>query len=155
MQGPQGIAVDGAGNVFVGDTTNGLVWKFPAGGGSAVQVAGGGVTTLGTARGLAVDGAGNLYIGDAGSALVRKLSTTGVQTVFAGGGAQSEATVGLATAINLSSPQGLAVDAAGNVYFADFSDNLVLKVEASTGVMSPYAGGGSSLGDGGAAPSAR
>jgi uncharacterized repeat protein (TIGR01451 family) len=167
LQAPQGMATDAAGNIYATDTVNNLVWKFPATGGAGVVFAGGGGSLgdggpatsaqLSGPRGLAVDGTGNVYIGDAGNTRVRKVDLNGTITTFAGGGASGELAPQVATNELLSSPQGIAVDAADNVYFVDFTTCVVLKVQSRTNIASIVAGSASSCGftgDGGAATSA-
>lgn len=98
--------------------------------------------------GLTVDRQGNLYISDQDR--VRKVDAiTGYISTYAGGGNAVVGDGGPATAAKLSMPRGLAVDAAGNLYIADESNNRIRKVEARTGNISTYVGGGSAtLADG-------
>ena len=103
---------------------------------------------------IAVDAAGNLYIADENDGRVRKVTAaTGIVSTLAGGGTApstctgSTNTVGdgcLATAATLSSPFGVAVDGAGNVYVPDQGGNRVRKVAAATGIISTIAGTGTS-----------
>lgn len=98
--------------------------------------------------GLTVDRQGNLYISDQDR--VRKVDAmTGYISTYAGGGNAVVGDGGPATAAKLSLPRGLAVDVAGNLYIADESNNRIRKVEARTGNISTYVGGGSAaLADG-------
>ena len=121
-----------------------------SGDGSAASVA-----TIGTPNGIAVDHTGNIYFSDNTNNLIRKISTTGIISTYAGGGS-SYADGGAATATALSSPQGMCVDASGNLYFADGGNYVVRKINTS-GIISTFAGvhGVSGFsGDGGAAASA-
>jgi uncharacterized protein (TIGR03437 family) len=79
-----------------------------------------------------------VYIADAGNSRVRKVSN-GVITTVAGGGA-SLGDNGPATSALLSSPVGVALDSAGNLYIADAADNRIRKV--SNGVITTVAGNG-------------
>jgi sugar lactone lactonase YvrE len=93
--------------------------------------------------GLALDGSGHLYISDCANNVVRRVDlTTGVITTVAGNGAAGYAgDGGPATQAELANPQGLATDPAGNLYIAD-GNNVVRRVDASTGVISTVNGSG-------------
>jgi sugar lactone lactonase YvrE len=159
---PSAVAVDGAGNVYIADTSNNRVRKVS--GGVITTVAG---TLIGSysgdngpARsahlyypsGVAVDTAGNLYIADQGNYRIRKV-TNGVIKTVAGGGAQLGDNVP-ATSAQLV-PSGVAVDTAGNLYITDIYYNRVRKV--SNGVITTIAGNGTAgfSGDGGPAMDAQ
>ncbi len=173
---PLALAVDQAGNLYVADYQNeNLVRRIDVSSGLLTTVAGnylsgsgysgdGGLATsaqLYAPDGLAFDGAGNLYIADDGNNVIRKVTaSTGIITTVAGQG--PPATYGYAgdggpaTSALLNDPEGLTVDAAGNIYIADASNLLIRKVNASTGIITTAAGvfnGGteSYTGDGGAA----
>jgi len=108
--------------------------------------------------GLAVDGSGNVYFTDnntvyVAASLIRKVSPSGTMTTVAGSGvAGCNGDGGPATAANICTSAGLAVDSANAVYFADFNYCRVRKVDAS-GNISTIAGNGlpGFAGDGGAA----
>jgi uncharacterized protein (TIGR03437 family) len=107
---------------------------------------------------LALDTAGNLYVCD-GSSRIRKISTAGIITTVAGNGSAGYAgDGGPATSAMLSSPSGIAVDAAGNLFIADAGNERVRMVSASpAGVIFTVAGNGlpGYSGDGGPATSAQ
>ena len=111
--------------------------------GSGVQ---GNINGTGTAasfndpQGVAVDAAGNVYVADQGNNLIRKISPAGVVSTFAGSGVNGN-TNGTGTAASFSQPSGVAVDAAGNVYVADFVNMLIRKISPA-GVVSTFAGSG-------------
>ncbi|MGD0735214.1 MAG: hypothetical protein ABR976_08710 [Terracidiphilus sp.] len=112
LSAPQGIAVDGAGNVYIADTGNNRVLMETLSNGTYTE------TTIGTnlvaPAGVAVDGSGNVYIADTGNnRVVKETLSAGVytQSVLVGG---------------LGEPQGVAVDGGGNVYIADTGNNRVL-----------------------------
>ena len=131
-----GIAVDGAGNVFIADVGNGRVRKVsPAG--TITTVAGGGSDASGRSgpaltaalapNGVAVDAAGNLYIaevydGNNGFSRVRKVTPDGTLTVIAGGGTAYPGNNGPATAAQLGYVFGIAVDGAGSLYLTEGVD---------------------------------
>ena len=158
---PSGVAVDGAGNVYVADTENELIRKISptgvvsnlAGSGQVGSANGTGMTaSFSEPLGVAVDGAGNVYVADAGNNLIREISPTGVVTTLAGNGQQGS-TNGMGTAASFNFPSGVAVDGAGNIYVADFGNCLVRKIN-SLGEVTTLAGNdqvGSTNGTGAAA----
>jgi sugar lactone lactonase YvrE len=108
VQGPEGLAIDGAGDLFICDPANGRIVEVPAGGANPFQV---NATVSGqplafTPNSIAVDGAGNLYAAvDGGQALAG-----GVYKIPAGGGEASKLFSGTISG-------GIVVDGAGNVFF--------------------------------------
>jgi uncharacterized protein YjiK len=164
---PNGVAVDAAGNVYIADPGNSRVRKVStsgtvttvAGNGSPGFSGDGGPATnasLDGLRGVAVDAAGNLYIADWVNPRVRKVSTSGTITTVAGSGTYGfSGDGGPATDAGLSSPYGVAVDAAGNLYIADAGNSRVRKVSTS-GTITTVAGSGTFgfSGDGGPATDA-
>jgi uncharacterized protein (TIGR03437 family) len=143
---PQGIAVDSAGNVYIADTYNNRIRKVT--GGTITTVAGngnygysgdGGPATnaaLADPFGVTVDSAGNIYIADTSNNRIRKVSN-GIITTIAGGGSVF-GDGGPATSAYLSSPQAVAVDAAGHILIADTLNNRIRKV--SGGIITTLAG---------------
>ncbi len=94
--------------------------------------------------GVAADTAGNLFIADAGNNRVRRVdAATGVITTVAGTGESDHNGDGIpATAANLGNPIGVAVDAAGNLFIADYGNNRVRRVDTATGFITTVAGTG-------------
>jgi uncharacterized protein (TIGR03437 family) len=148
---PFGVAVDSVGNVFIADTGNQRIRKVANG--TIATVAGTGTrgfsgdggpapsAQFDTPSGVAVDSAGNLYIADTGNNRVRKVAG-GTVTTVAGGVRSMTGLDGPATAIGLDQPDGLAVDAAGNLYISDHDfDNRIRKV--SSGMITTVVGNGS------------
>jgi sugar lactone lactonase YvrE len=133
-----------------------------AGGGTGGFSTTGGVATnveLGLPQGIAIDKGGNFYFADSIYDVVWKQdASTGNLSVIAGTGvAGYSGDNGPAVSAQLNYPQGVAVDASGNVYIADEDNNRVRMVSAQTGVITTIAGGSgsfSSLGDGGPATQA-
>lgn len=150
--GPQlSVAVDGAGNLYIGDDSNRVVEKVTPDGTLSI-VAGDGTdgaptpgpatsSALGAIRGVAVDGADNLYIADATNALIEKVTPDGTLSIVAGDGTSGTPTPGPATSSDLDNPQGVAVDSAGNLYIADTANNVVETVTPG-GTLSIFAGDG-------------
>ena len=106
--------------------------------------------TLFAPYGIRTDARGNLYIADRLSCYIRRVDTGGIITTVAGNGTCSFVGDGLpsgdggtATSAALGSPQGLAIDAAGNLYIADFQNHRIRKVNPS-GIISTVAGNGTS-----------
>jgi len=170
LSNPAGIAVDGAGNVYIADAGNQRVREVVASSGEIITFAGTGVGGYSGDGGaatsaqlyfplsVAVDSAGNVYIADEGNARVREVnSSTGIITTVAGSGAEGYSGDGVAaTSAMLYGPNSVTVDAAGNIYIADGSNNRIREVAASTGIITTIGGtgvGGYS-GDGGPALSA-
>jgi sugar lactone lactonase YvrE len=169
LDNPTAMALDAANNLYIADYSNNLVRKVDAITGiistfAGVPYHGGHNTDSGIATStwldnpsaLAFDTAGNLYIADTGNNLVRKVDPSGNMTTVAGhyGYYSSTADGQPASSQVLNRPSGVAVDAAGNLYIADTSANVVRKVDAS-GNMFRFAGGSTSYavnyGDGGPA----
>jgi uncharacterized protein (TIGR03437 family) len=164
LNGPWGVAVDAAGNLYIADTYNSRVRKVTpagtitrvAGGGSAYPGDGGpaiaGSLTL--PRGAAVDAVGNLYIADTGNNRVTRVTSAGTIGTLAGTG-QGESYYGdggPAITAALSGPLGVAVDAAGNLYIADTANSRIRSVTPA-GTITGMAGNGRNdySGDGGPA----
>jgi sugar lactone lactonase YvrE len=162
---PQGVAVDAAGNLYIADTYNNRIRKVS--GGVITTVAGNGTSgSLGenipatTAQlnwpyGVAVDAAGNLYIANTYNNRICKVSNGMITTVAGNGIHGYSGDNGPATSAQLSWPDGVAVDAAGNLYIADTDNNRIRKV--SGGVITTVAGNGTEgfSGDNGPATAAQ
>jgi hypothetical protein len=167
---PQGVAVDGAGEIFVADTFDAVVRAFTVDGSIAV-VAGtpgkkgfggdGGPAAgalLASPAAVAVDAAGQIYVADNGAHVIRLFTVGGTITTIAGTPDKSgyAGDGGPATAALLKDPSGVSVDSAGNVFIADTGNGVIRKV-APGGVITTVAGGGANpgsdgVGDGGPAP---
>src|SRR5581483_11866223 len=164
---PRGVAVDGAGNLFIADSLNHCIRKVDANS-IITTIAGNGTggysgdgfpatnANLNSPHGVALDGAGNLFIADYGNQRIRKVDTNGIITTIAGNGTNGySGDGGAATNASLDSPQSVVVDAFNNVILADTLNQRVRLVNAQ-GIISTLAGIGTAgfSGDGGAATNA-
>jgi gliding motility-associated-like protein len=114
-------------------------------GGAIVGSAFGQVTTFAsggfnTVTGVAVDAAGNVYVDDWANNLIKKVTPAGVISVFAGSGANGS-TDGQGTAASFSEPDGIVIDASGNIYVSDQETNLIRKITPA-GFVTTFAGSG-------------
>ncbi len=144
---PRGLAIDGAGNLYITDKVNNRIRRVSPSG-TITTVAGIGAPTFGGDGGpatsaalyqpedVAVDGAGNLYIADQMNNRIRRVSAAGIITTVAGTGDHGfSGDGGPATAAWLSWPSGVAADGAGNIYIADTENNRVRRVSPSGGIF--------------------
>ena len=116
LSGPELMAVDSLGNVYIADTSNNQIVEVTATGVASVVSFPGLSPALASPSAVAVDGSGNLYVADSANSRVVKLSA-GVASV-------------VNTASLLSDPVGVAVDAAGDLYISDATNNDIVKVPA-------------------------
>ncbi len=164
---PFGVVLNAASDLYIADTYNNRIRKVDAQTGIISTVAGNGTTTysgdgssaltegLNGPSSVALDSAGNLYIADTNNNAVRMIDAgTGVITTIAGTGALGySGDGGPALAAQLNRPNGIAVDANGDLFIADTGNNVVRVVSATTDLISTVAGTGTagSSGNGGQA----
>lgn len=165
---PNGIALDGGGNLFIADTYNhrirkvtplGVISTIAGNGASGFSGDNGAATSaqLNYPIGVAVDASGNVLIADTSNRRIRRVTAAGVIETFAGNGVSGfSGDNGPATSAQLSAPYGLAFDSGGNLFVADRYNYRIRKINPA-GVISTFAGSGTYgfLGDGGQAASAR
>ena len=142
-----GVAVDSAGNVYVGDFNNNAVRKItPAGvvttlaglaGTRAANI--GFVDGTGTAArfngptGLAVDAAGNVFVADSNNNAIRKITPAGAVTTLAGLPTVAENIDGTLDVARFNSPADVALDAFGNLFVADALNCTIRRIALATG----------------------
>jgi len=117
LNGPSGVAVDVAGNLYSSGTSNNAIQEWNA---LTQQVATLVSTGLSSPSGVAVDGIGNVYFSDSGNNAIKEWNAATLQ-------------VATLVSTGLSNPSGVAVDASlGNVYFSDSGNNAIKEWSAST-----------------------
>ncbi len=173
IRSPQGLATDAAGNIFIADNANLLVRRVDVATGLISTIAGNGLFYDNNEDGkpatrsaldpadVAFDANGDLYIADPGNSRIKKLDMrTGILFFFAGSGAAPDAMTNNegvpALQAKFARPVGISFDAAGNLYVADADANKIWKIDATTKLVTTFAGNGKSelTGDGGPATAA-
>lgn len=152
LSNPTGVATDAAGNVYIVDTygvrgvrkvtLDGIITTIAGTGQDGYYGDGGPATSarLFWPRDVAVDDKGNVFIADTGNSSIRKVDANGTISTFAGIGKRTYGYAGdggPATSAEFRSPNGIAVDGAGNVYIADTYNHRVRKVFASQPTCEP------------------
>jgi streptogramin lyase len=146
---PYGVALDGAGNLYVADTSNNTIRKVTPGGvvSTLAGVAGISGSADGTGanarfcdpQGVAVDSAGNVYVADTSNYTIRKVTPAGVVSTLAGRAWSAGSTNGTGANARFNYPSGVAVDTSGTVYVADTSNHTIRKITPG-GVVSTLSG---------------
>jgi hypothetical protein len=167
INSPRAVVFDIAGNLYIADYGNNQIRKVNtlgiittiAGNGIAGFSGDGGQATaasLNGPKGVKLDILGNIYVSDTYNMRIRKINTLGIIMTIAGNGvAGFSGDGGQATAAKLNYPERVILDAANNIYIADYYNNRVRKINTA-GIITTIAGNGSAgfSGDGGQATAA-
>ena len=107
-------------------------------------------------QGVAFDPQNNIYIADALNQRIRKIEVPGgtITTIAGNGSGGFSGDDGPATSARLAQPTAVALDTTGNLYIADFINHRIRRVDRATGIITTFAGGGATQGDGGPANAA-
>jgi len=146
---PNGVTLDGSGNIYVADSGNARIRKVTSAGvvttlaGLLTGSADGSGTAVGFSNSLSVaaDAVGNVYVADAGNNTIRKVALSGTVTTLAGtpGLSGSGSLDGTGTAAQFNNPTGIALDGSGNLFVADKGNNTIRQVTL-TGTVTTLAG---------------
>lgn len=155
---PTDIDVDTDGNLYIADYDNNVVRKITASTGIITTIAGkwpgstgytgdGGPATnalLNQCSRVFVDASKNVFIGDQNNNVIRKVNAAnGIISTIAGTGvAGYSGNGGPVLQARFNNPTGMAMDAAGNLYIADAYNQMIRRVDATTGIVTTIAGNG-------------
>jgi len=144
FNGPRGVSVDSAFNVYVADTFNHTIRKIsngivttlaglPSAAGSADGV--GSAARFSAPRGVTVDGSLNVYVADTANNAIRKITPGGLVTTLVGLAGSFGSADGTGSAARFFTPFAVAVDGAGTVFVADTDNQLIRQVTSSGNVI--------------------
>jgi len=149
---PYDLTTDPSGNLYIADYNNNQIRKITIATGAVTLLAGNAGGGTGSANGTGTAASFNgpvgivynpvdgfLYVSDYANNLIRKVSLAGVVTTFAGSGTAGT-TNATGTAARFDGPNGIGVDATGNMYVGDQNNNEVRKIIRATAVVSLFAG---------------
>ena len=160
--GAIGVAVDRENNVYIAENGDGSYIRKVDTAGTITTIAGNGIIGYSGDGGpatnaeftfisaVAADGKGNIYVSDEFNYCIRKIDSTGIISTFAGdtiSGYSGDG--GPATAAELGEGRGLSVDTMGNVYYSDYANNRIRRVNIANGIIACVAGDGPAIPAGG------
>lgn len=144
---PSALALDAAGNLYVGElnrlckiTAQGDVLTLAGNGQTGATDGVGPDARFGSIRGLAVDGSGTVYVADVNNRTIRKVTSQGVVTTIAGSAGVSGSTDGPGSQARFGAPTSVALDANGFLYIADQTNHTIRRLNTATNVVERYAG---------------
>jgi sugar lactone lactonase YvrE len=152
---PTGIAVDGAGNVYVADTTNNTVRKVSLSGTvstiaglpgvSGSQDGAGSEALFNNPGGLAADNYGNVYVADTGNSVIRKITSGGLVTTVAGLPGIAGLMDGVGSNAWFNQPKGIVLKSNGILYVADTGNAAIRQVTLDGSVTTLALSAGASV----------
>jgi sugar lactone lactonase YvrE len=134
---PGGITLDSAGNIYISDTYNNMIRKISPSGvvttlaGNTVRGSlngNGPAATFSHPAGITIDPKGNIYVADVENNKIRKITPDAVVSVFAGSGMRGSEN-GRDTTASFYRPYGVVADKSGNIYVADYLNNVIRKIK--------------------------
>ncbi|MCB1192366.1 MAG: hypothetical protein H7A23_24580 [Leptospiraceae bacterium] len=163
---PRDVYVDSSGNVYIADTGNHAIRKITgstistiAGTGSGGYSGDGGAATsaqLQSPYSVYGDSSNNLYIADLSNDRIRKIVGTTISTIAGTGTGGYSGDGGAATSANIDTAVSVSVDSSGNVYFAEYNNSVIRKIDTSNNISTVVGTGTKGYsGDKGAATSAQ
>ncbi len=150
LDGPNTVAVDSEGDLFISDSANNVIREFVKATGDIITIAGNGTAgysgdgspataaEINSPRGITVDSAGNVYFADNPNNVIREIvkATGDIITVAGNGKAGYKGDKGPATAAELNGPNTVVVDSAGDLFIGDANNNAIREVETSGEIIS-------------------
>jgi alpha-tubulin suppressor-like RCC1 family protein len=148
FRNPAGVAIDEAGNVFVGDRNNHKIRKITPDGSMVITFAGTGIAgskdttaalsaSFNLPTGLAFDNTGNLWVADEGNHKIRKITAAGVVTTLAGTGFPGSKDTAAGSFASFQFPAGVAMNDSGKLYVADANNHKIRTVTTTGYTISP------------------
>lgn len=134
---PDGVAIDGAENIYVADTEKNRILKIAPDG--VVVTLAGIEAGFSSPHGLALDSAGNVFVADLGNNRVQKITPDGVVSTFAGNGSWDRRD-GTGTEAAIAHPYGLTIDSADNLFVVDHGNGCIRKITPAAEVTTVTCG---------------